>query len=83
MKHEVFDNPKDLPIRPGDTILFHKPGHVAQVESDDPSTGKLTLVEGNWGHTVNRRELDLNNPKVRASLEGFGRPALGDFKPVG
>lgn len=82
LAHETYEHPSQLPIRPGDTVLFHTPGHVAQVEAYDAATGKLTVLEGNWGGKVNRRTVDLNNAHQRKALEGFGRPALGDFTPV-
>jgi hypothetical protein len=82
LPHEVFSSPKELPIRSGDTVLFGKPGHVAQVDNFDAATGKLTIIEGNWGNRVNTRTLDLSDPYVRGTIEGFGRPALGDFQRV-
>jgi peptidoglycan hydrolase-like protein with peptidoglycan-binding domain len=75
---EVYQ-PNNLPIRPGDTILFNF-GHVGMVEGYDPATGRLTTVEGNVGNRVQRKTYDLNDPRVRARIEGFGRPAAGDFE---
>jgi len=84
MPHETYKG-TEIPIRAGDTVLFHdttkdkRNGHIAQVESYDPASGKLVTIEGNAGEKVSRREYDLNDPKVRAKIEGIGRPALGDF----
>ena len=77
--HEVYSNPADLPIRPGDTALFAR-GHVGMVEGYDPASGMLTTVEGNTGNRVQRHTYDLNDPAVRARFDGFGRPASGDFR---
>jgi hypothetical protein len=71
---------ESLPIRPGDTALFSR-GHVGMVEGYDPATGRLTTLEGNTdGGRVSRHTYDLSDPAVRARFEGFGRPALGDFR---
>ena len=78
--HEVYDNPANLPIRPGDTALWER-GHVGMVESYNRETGMLTTVEGNISNRVGRRTYDLNDPNVRAQFSGFGRPAAGDFQP--
>lgn len=75
--HEVFE-PSTLPIRAGDTALFSH-GHVGLVEGYDPTTGRLTTIEGNTSQQVRRREYDLNDPADRAKFEGFGRPARDDF----
>lgn len=85
-------NYRTLPIRPGDTILYNtgnSGGHVGMVVSYDPSSGRLETVEGNssgtgpdgkkWSQAVVRKTLDLTDPRVRAKIEGFGRPAAGDF----
>jgi peptidoglycan hydrolase-like protein with peptidoglycan-binding domain len=81
LTHEVYQSPSQLPIRAGDTALFGA-GHVGMVESYNAKTGLLTTIEGNVGYGpdgVHRRTYDLNNPKVRARFDGFGRPAAGDF----
>lgn len=76
--HEVFE-PSNLPIRAGDTAIYSH-GHVGLVESYDQATGRLVTIEGNTsGGRVARHEYDLNDPRVRARFEGFGRPARGDF----
>lgn len=76
--HEVFE-PGNLPIRAGDTAIYSH-GHVGLVESYDQATGRLVTIEGNTGGgRVARHEYDLNDPRVRARFEGFGRPARGDF----
>lgn len=80
LEHEVYDNPANLPIRPGDTALWER-GHVGMVESYNRDTGILTTVEGNISNRVGRRTYDLNDPAVRAQFSGFGRPAAGDFQP--
>jgi len=79
LQHEVYDNPANLPIRPGDTALWER-GHVGMVESYNRETGILTTVEGNISNRVGRRTYDLNDPQVRAQFSGFGRPANGDFQ---
>ncbi len=77
---EVYSSPRDLPIRKGDTVLFSF-GHVGIVKDYDPTTGKLTTIEGNaGGGKVKELVRDLDDPKMRAQIEGFGRPAMGDFK---
>jgi hypothetical protein len=77
---EVYKNPSELPIRKGDTVLYSF-GHVGLVKDYDPKTGVLTTIEGNaGGGKVREFKHDLNDPKVRATIEGFGRPALGDFQ---
>ncbi|MEE2902829.1 MAG: peptidoglycan-binding domain-containing protein [Myxococcota bacterium] len=81
LPHEVYTNPADLPIRPGDTALWAR-GHVGMVESYNRETGILTTVEGNIGNRVGRRTYDLSDPNVRAQFSGFGRPAAGDFTPA-
>lgn len=76
--HEVYE-PSTLPLRAGDTAIFSH-GHVGLVESYDQATGRLVTIEGNTsGGRVARHEYDLNDPRVRARFEGFGRPARGDF----
>lgn len=72
-------SPENLPIRPGDTVLFNF-GHIGMVEGYDPGTGRLTTIEGNAGNRVQRKTYDLNDPRVRARFEGFGRPAAADFE---
>lgn len=79
---------QNLPLRPGDTVLYHQ-GHVGQVISYNQQTGKLITIEGNTSGTgpdgrqrsqaVVRKEYDLSKPSVRKIFDGFGRPALGDF----
>ena len=81
LPHEVYTNPADLPIRPGDTALWER-GHVGMVESYNRETGILTTVEGNIGNKVGRRTYNLNDPRVRAQFSGFGRPAADDFSPA-
>jgi hypothetical protein len=85
-------NYKTLPVRPGDTVLFNTGkagGHVGMVASYDPLSGKLVTIEGNAigmasdgkkrSNAVITKEYDLTNSTVRSKIEGFGRPALGDF----
>jgi hypothetical protein len=75
---EVYQ-PDTLPVRPGDTVLFNF-GHVGMVENYDPATHQLTTIEGNsTGGRVARHTYDLNDPRVRARIDGFGRPSAGDF----
>lgn len=80
LAHETYTNPRELPIRPGDTALFTH-GHVGMVEGYDRERGLLTTIEGNVNNRVVRRTYDLNDPAVRARFDGFGRPAAGDFAP--
>ena len=80
---EVYEKPSELPIRKGDTVLFSF-GHVGIVKDFDPTTGKLTTIEGNaGGGKVKEITRNLNDPKARALIEGFGRPAMGDFTVAG
>lgn len=76
--HEVYQ-PNNLPVREGDTVLFNR-GHVGMVEGYDQQSQTLTTIEGNVGNRVVRRTYDLSDPRVRARIEGFGRPALSDFR---
>jgi len=79
---------RSLPIQPGDVALFSH-GHVAQVISYDPSSGKLETVEGNtsgqgpdgkqWSQAVVRKSYDLSKAADRQRFDGFGRAALDDF----
>jgi len=81
--------PDNLPIRAGDVVIFDNgfrggTGHIGLVESyrQDPDTGHwiLTTIEGNVdGGQINRHTYDLSDPAVAAEIDGFGRPALGDF----
>ncbi len=86
-------NHTNLPIRPGDTVLFDtgdSGGHVAMVYSYNPNSGKLVTIEGNTtgecvdgkkhSNSVVTKNYDLTLPAVRARFAGFGRPALGDFQ---
>ncbi len=80
LDHEVYSSPRDLPARPGDVVVMR--GHVAMVESYDPATGILHIVEGNAGAAtdrVGRRTLDLNRAAHRDSIQGIGRPSIADF----
>jgi len=92
LEQQTFDY-SNLPIRPGDTVLFEtgrSGGHVGMVESYNPNTGKLTTIEGNTsgtgpsGNTINqgvaRKTYDLTNAQTRKRIQGFGRPADGDFR---
>lgn len=79
---------RNLPIQPGDIALFSH-GHIGQVVSYDPSTGKLETVEGNtsgkgpdgknWSQALVRKSYDLSKESDRKRFDGFGRAALGDF----
>jgi hypothetical protein len=82
-------NFRNLPIQAGDVALFHH-GHVGMVHSYNPQTGKLVTIEGNtsgkgpdgktWSQAVVMKEYDLSKAADRKRFDGFGRPALGDFK---
>lgn len=88
LKNSIFDY-KNIPIQAGDVVLFSF-GHVGIVESYDKNTGKLKTIEGNaTGTAVNGRvttnavvknTYDLSKASDRKIIDGFGRPALGDFK---
>jgi hypothetical protein len=85
---EAFDSYRDLPVRPGDAVIFSSVrsdtkrssgrGHLALVESYDAASGALVTIEGNSGDGVRRRSRTLQGA-ARFSVDGFGRPALGDF----
>lgn len=82
-------NFRNLPIQAGDIALFHH-GHIGMVHSYNPQTGKLVTLEGNtsgkgpdgktWSQAVVMKEYDLSKAADRKRFDGFGRPALGDFK---
>jgi len=81
--HEVHGSYAELPLRPGDTVIWGTGGgngHLGMVETYDRSSGRLTTVEGNRRHRVGRYVYDLRSATERGKLEGFGRPALGDFQ---
>lgn len=82
--HANTFNYRNLPIKPGDVVLFERQNssqvtHVAMVESYDPGSGRLVTIEGNVSNKVVRKSYDLTNPSVRRDISGFGRPAAGDF----
>ncbi len=77
LRHTAVASPRDLPLRPGDTIVFK--GHVAMVREYDAATGKLTTVEGNLGGRTGSRQFNVNDAAFQKTLIGFGRPALSDF----
>lgn len=82
-------NYRNLPVRPGDTVLFHH-GHVGMVVDYNPQTGQMVTIEGNTtgkgpdgkrrSQAVVRKEWDLKDPDIRAKFDGFGRPARDDFE---
>jgi hypothetical protein len=82
-------NWQNLPVAPGDIVLFHH-GHVGLVVDYDRTSGKLTTVEGNtsgtgpdgkhWTQALVRKEYNLSQASDRKRFDGFGRPALDDFK---
>lgn len=81
---EVFAGYRDLPLRAGDYVVWSRgagQGHIGLVESYDPAQGRLITIEGNTSNRVRRRSYDLRRADVRAGIDGFGRPALGDFVP--
>lgn len=83
LPHEVFATYETLPLRPGDTVIWSTGGghgHLGMVERYDPVTGLLTTVEGNRRDRVGRYTYDLRSATIRRRIEGFGRPARGDFR---
>lgn len=92
--HEVYDDPHNLPIRPGDTVIMN--GHVAMVQSYNAENGTVRILEGNAGRNTDRvdnsrvvhltQEHTTRNRRGQATrlgrdaIQGFGRPALGDFQ---
>jgi hypothetical protein len=88
LSHEVYASYRELPVRAGDSVLFASVrsdtkrgsgrGHLALVESYDGSSGRLVTIEGNSGDRVRRRTRTLN-ASSQSVVDGFGRPALGDF----
>ena len=79
LPHETYSDHRQLPIREGDTALFQR-GHIGLVKSYDPNSGILVTMEGNAGDRVQERRYDLSDPAVLRGFDGFGRPALGDFR---
>ncbi|HBP20707.1 MAG TPA: hypothetical protein DEA08_23325 [Planctomycetes bacterium] len=82
LRCEVFAGYRDLPLRAGDFVVWSRgsgQGHIGLVESYEPSQGRLVTIEGNTSNRVRRRSYDLRRADVRAGIDGFGRPALGDF----
>lgn len=81
--HEVYARYQDLPLRPGDYVIWSRGGgngHIGLVESYDRRSGRLTTIEGNTSNRVRRKTYDLSSASERRKLDGFGRPARGDFK---
>lgn len=81
---EVFAGFRDLPLRPGDFVVWSRgsgQGHLGLVETYQPSSGRLATIEGNTSNRVRRRTYDLSQEAQRRGIDGFGRPALGDFVP--
>ncbi|RMG16177.1 MAG: hypothetical protein D6731_06850 [Planctomycetota bacterium] len=84
LPHEVFADPTLLPLRAGDIVVFWRPGasrgrgHLGLVASYRGTV--LTTIEGNAGHAVRRRRYDLSRPATLRTVDGFARPALGDFE---
>jgi len=52
------------------------------VERCDRRNQILTTIEGNTSSKVRRKTYDLKRRSIRAKLDGFARPALGDFAPA-
>ncbi len=80
---EEVDDVHALPIGPGDAVLWswgEGRGHIGIVEAYDAARGVLTTIEGNSADRVRRRRYDLTDPAQRARIDGFGRPAAGDFR---
>jgi uncharacterized protein YraI len=83
LPHEVFGSYQSLPLRPGDTVIWSRGGghgHLGMVERYDPVTGRLTTIEGNRRDRVGRYVYDLRSSTIRNRIEGFARPARGDFR---
>jgi hypothetical protein len=74
---QIFDSYLDLPLRPGDFVLW--PRHITTVESYDGASGRLVTIDGNYSDRVIRRTHDLSSSAQRSAFVGFGRPAWGDF----
>jgi peptidoglycan hydrolase-like protein with peptidoglycan-binding domain len=81
---EVFSRFHELPIRSGDFVIWSRgsgQGHIGLVEHYDPRSGRLTTIEGNTSNRVRRKVYELSRARERAALDGFARPATGDFPP--
>ena len=89
LSHMVYADPNLLPIRAGDMVIFPTAGrgtkrnpargHMGLVEPYDPSTCVLTTIEGNTSNRVRRKTYNLRKASTVATIDGFGRPALGDY----
>ncbi|MGE0712070.1 MAG: peptidoglycan-binding protein [Planctomycetota bacterium] len=78
---EVYAGYGDLPIRAGDYVVWSRGdnGHIGLVEAYDRGSGRLTTIEGNTSNSVRRKVYELSSASARATIDGFGRPAMGDF----